>query len=308
MSKVHSPHVHSYPKIWNMGHPAITLLLLDDVIVEEKVDGSQFSFGIYNGEVACRSKGKQLILDNPEKMFTEAVATVRALAPLLRDGWTYRAEYLQTKRHNVLDYDRIPSMHLVVFDIHPGDHQHWLTHEEKAAECARIGLECVPLLHVGRIETLAELHDLTKRTSYLGGPQIEGFVIKNYSRFGKDGHPLFGKHVREDFKEQLDKSWKERHPSMSDIKADLGARLQTAARWQKAVQRMRERGELTNSPKDIGPLVREVQADLEAEAKAFVAEELMNWAWKDIVRIASRGIPEWWKGRLLERQVAGESE
>lgn len=32
---------HSYPKLYAMGHRAIADILLDDVIVQEKVDGSQ---------------------------------------------------------------------------------------------------------------------------------------------------------------------------------------------------------------------------------------------------------------------------
>jgi hypothetical protein len=52
---------NSYPKVYNMGHAAIADLLLDDVLVEEKVDGSQFSFGVFEhpeqGRVLkCRSK------------------------------------------------------------------------------------------------------------------------------------------------------------------------------------------------------------------------------------------------------------
>ena len=41
----------SYPKVYNLGHKAITDLLLDPIIVEEKVDGSQFSFGMIDGQL-----------------------------------------------------------------------------------------------------------------------------------------------------------------------------------------------------------------------------------------------------------------
>ncbi len=72
--------------------------------MEEKVDGSQFSFGIFNGEIKCRSKGAQLVIDAPEKMFIPAVNVVRELAPLLKDGWTYRGEFLGRPKHNTLCY------------------------------------------------------------------------------------------------------------------------------------------------------------------------------------------------------------
>jgi hypothetical protein len=54
----------------------VTSLLLDPVIVEEKLDGSQFSFGRFGGELKCRSKGAQPNLFAPEKMFDIAVEVV----------------------------------------------------------------------------------------------------------------------------------------------------------------------------------------------------------------------------------------
>jgi len=36
--------LNSYPSIYNLGHHAIATLLDAPVLVEEKVDGSQFSF------------------------------------------------------------------------------------------------------------------------------------------------------------------------------------------------------------------------------------------------------------------------
>ncbi len=297
--------VRSYPKLWNVGHSAIVELLCDDVLVEEKVDGSQFSFGIFNGELRCRSKGKEQILDAPDKMFEQAIASIRKLAPNLRDGWTYRGEYLAKPQHNTLPYNRIPRMHIALFDVNPCDGQ-WLTRAEKEAEADRIGLEIVPVMFEGRLEHIGQLEDLLKQSSFLGGTQIEGVAIKNYHRFGRDGKPLFGKHVREDFKEQHNKEWKTKHQSMSDIRDALGKQFQAPARWQKAVQRLRDDGRLTGTPQDIGALMKEVQADLGEEAKSEVAAELMKWAWPHIVRVASRGLPEWYKQKLLEKQFGGE--
>lgn len=301
-----SERIHGYGKIHNVGHAAVSALLMDDVIVEEKVDGSQFSMGVFGGELRARSKNFELVLDNPEKMFATAVQTAQKLAPLLKDGWTYRGEYLQSKNHNHLTYDRVPVDHVVLFDVNPG-HGSWLTREEKEAEAARIGLEIVPTLFSGRLDHLGQLEELVKRSSYLGGPQIEGVVIKNYHRFGRDGHPLFGKHVREDFKEQQNADWKTKHKSMSDIRDELGQSFRMPARWQKAVQRLRESGELTMSPKDIGNLIKVAQADLASETKEEVQKALMDWAWPHIQRVAIRGLPEWWKQKLLEAQFAESS-
>ena len=82
--------IHSYPNVYAIGHAAIRDLLQGDVTVEEKIDGSQFSFGVIDGELQCRSKGKQIIIDAPEKMFTEAVAMAKYISSVLQPGWVYR--------------------------------------------------------------------------------------------------------------------------------------------------------------------------------------------------------------------------
>ena len=101
---------HSYPSPKAVGHGMIRHLFLDDVTVEEKIDGSQFSMGVFgpDRELRCRSKGAQLNLYAPEKMFIQAIETAKRLAPLLTEGYTYRCEYLQKPKHNALAYDRIP--------------------------------------------------------------------------------------------------------------------------------------------------------------------------------------------------------
>jgi len=51
--------LNSYPKVYNLGHAAIVHLFDEPVTVEEKVDGSQFSFALIDGELSARSKGKE---------------------------------------------------------------------------------------------------------------------------------------------------------------------------------------------------------------------------------------------------------
>lgn len=87
--------IHSYPSVYQVGHRAIADIFKSIVLIEEKLDGSQFSFGMVDGELVCRSKGKQLLLDAPEKMFSRAVEVVKGLH--LTDGWIYRGEYFQRR-------------------------------------------------------------------------------------------------------------------------------------------------------------------------------------------------------------------
>lgn len=139
--------------------------------------------------------------------------------------------------------------------------------------------------------------------SSLGGAKIEGVVIKNYHRFSHiDGKALMGKYVSEAFKEVHRKEWA--RPTRADFMEVLIEQYRTEARWNKAVQHIAERGELQNAPQDIGVLIREVQQDVFSEEEAAIKEQLWAWAKPMIQRGAIKGLPEWWKQKLLERQDA----
>jgi hypothetical protein len=78
----------------------------------------------------------------------------------------------------------------------------------------------------------------------------------------------------------------------------------TEARWEKAVQHLRDDGALTDSPKDIGALLKALNHDIDVECKDEIKDALWQMFRKDILRVASRGFPEWYKRCL----AAGEAE
>lgn len=290
---------HSYPKVWSIGHGAAAELFHDAVIIEEKVDGSQFSFGVIDGVLRIKSKGQELIVDAPEKMFSKAVATVFMLQHHLTPGWTYRCEYLQKPKHNVLAYDRTPTDYLILFDVNTGE-ESYLSRADKEKEAERLGLEVVPLLYVGKVQGVEELKALLDRTSILGGQKIEGFVVKNYAKFGPDKKALIAKYVSEAFKEIHGKTWKTENPGVGDIIQQLIGKYKTSARWDKAIIHLKEAGTIEGSPRDIGKLVNEVKKDAELECSAEIAQDLLNWALPQILRAMTGGLPEYYKQKLLE--------
>lgn len=295
-----SGHIHSYGKIYNLGHYALDDLLNGPVVVEEKIDGSQFSFGRVDGVLLARSNGADLNVDAPEKMFERAIDTAKELFPILEPGCIYRGEYLQKPKHNTLCYNRIPAKHVIIFDVDEGN-QSYMSPLSKKGECERIGLECVPEFLSDNF-TLEQFKALLETESVLGGQKIEGVVIKNYERFGSDGKTLMGKYVSEEFKEIHRKDWKERNPCGLDIKEAISESLRTPARWNKAIQHLTERGELQNAPQDIGALLKEVNLDVLAECGEEIRQQLFKWAWPDISRQIIRGLPQWYKDRLAEKQ------
>lgn len=299
METVISTSWHSYGKIFSLGHAGIKDLLLDPVNVSEKLDGSQCSFGLIQGELRVRSKGAELNLIAPEKMFTKGVEVIKTLP--LHPEWTYRAEYFNGPAHNVLHYDRIPNHHLMVFDVNIGQEE-YLSPAEVKIEAERLGLESVPILFQGILDRIELLRELLETTSILGGQKIEGVVIKNYSRFGKDGKALMGKFVSEEFKEIHAKEWGEANPKQGDIIQLLVEKYRTPARWNKAIQHLKEKGLLENSPKDIGLLIKELGEDLRTECEGEIKEDLYKWAIDKIVRGATSGLPQHYKELLMKSQ------
>lgn len=295
----------SYPKVYAIGHPAVDGLLGGDVIVEEKVDGSQFSFGVVDGILRVRSKNQEMPVDAPQQMFERAVEVVTSIRGVLRPGWIYRCEYLQSPQHNCLTYARVPDNHLVLLDVEV-DASRFLPPEGKDAEALRLGISPVPVLSVGRVESPAGLKSYLERESFLGGSLVEGVVVKNYARFGKDGKVLMGKYVSEAFKERHKVAWKASNPTQGDVLTRLGDEYATEARWRKAVQHLTEAGMLKSDPSDIGMLMKEVERDFVEECKEEIAAELWKWARGHLIRRVRRGLPEWYKDELLARAF-GES-
>lgn len=291
--------IHSYPSVYAIGHRAINGIFNDPVVVEEKIDGSQFSFGLIDGVLFCRSKGKVLILDAPEKMFSRAVASVMDIQFIIHPGWVYRCEYLEKPKHNTIAYDRIPAKHLIGFDICPGLEE-YLSPEEKRAEFERIGLETVPLLHAGKVEGVGVFNEFLDRVSILGGAKIEGVVVKNYSMFTQEKKVAMGKYVSEAFKELHEGEWRKANPPDKDITQQLIDRYKTPARWNKAIQHLRDRGELDESPRDIGNLMREVGQDVLRECEGEIKDILFEHYWKQIQRGITSGLPEWYKQELAQ--------
>lgn len=296
----------SYTKIHALGHRLIRDIFQGKVYVEEKIDGSQISFGVFGDELKIRSRGGPIHLGAPDKMFAQAVATIRIMADrgLLRDGWTYRGEYLAKPNHNVLAYGRIPLNFIIGWDISDGL-ESYLSYEDKKNEFDRIGLETTPLLHYGEVADIQFFRRFLERESILGAQKIEGVVVKNYSKFLPDGKLMVGKFVSEAFKEIHNGVWKEANPSNSDVVDGLIESYKTPARWAKAVQRLREAGQLEDSPRDIGKIVAEIPKDIFEEETDAIKERLFQHFAPKIRRGCVGGVAEWYKEQLLKKSFEG---
>lgn len=302
--------IPSYGKIFAIGSSGTENALVGDVVIQEKVDGSMFGFGLNeDGNITMRSKGKTFAIPDVdeaiplvvEKMFKKAGESVFRFRELLKkcskDTYFY-AEFLQSPKHNTLKYDHPPKNNLVLFDGMMNGR--WMSRQELEASAASFEIDIIPELYHG-IATVDTIKSLLTTPSYLGEVILEGVVIKNYEQtilIGGHIFPLFTKYVREEFKELHTVDWKIRQPK--DTLKDYVDAFASDARWQKAIIHSREKGELTNSLKDIGPLMKVVEKDIVEEEEQNIKNVLYKMFIKDILRAGTRGFPEWYKGKLLE--------
>ena len=297
--------MRGYNEIYNLGHKEILDLFQDPVEVTEKIDGSQFSFGTFDGELKCRSHNEMIQFGQSPKMFQKAIETIIKLEPTLKPNWTYRTELLAKPKHNTLCYDRVPKKNLIVFNIDRGMDD-YLSYEEMQKEAERLGLECVALLAYDRFNSIESFVKLLDMTSCLGGSKIEGVVIKNYFRLGeKSRRTLMGKYVSEKFRERNKKKRKEKNVSQADL---IGQEFKTEARWDKAIIHLEEQDKITYTLQDIPLLFKEVNRDVLEECTDEIKEKLFKWAWKNISRTITKGLAEYYKKKLLEKQFQVKTE
>lgn len=285
--------IPSYPKVQHLTHRLIGEQLLDGtVMVQEKVDGSQLSWALSDsGSLMVRSRSGPV--DGSNGMFELALRSLQERAKLLRPGVVYRGEYLSRPKHNILAYGRVPKGNIALWDVSVGDQ--YRGPGELRTIAGHLGLECVPTLFYGNSITAEGLRALVDGPSFLGGIR-EGIVVKNYAKRDEDGKLLCAKLVADAFREVRGQPKK-----ASGAPADIVARaFGTTARWHKALQHLREAGEIEGSVRDIGKLVAEVQRDMAEESLEEMKERLWKVCEKDIMRTTVRGVADWYKDLLME--------
>lgn len=264
---------------------------------------SQFGFGKENGRLFARSKGKEQDLDNPDMMFELGVEYIKRIADLIPDNMTFYGEYLNKPKHNTLAYDNIPKNHIALFGAYNSATREHFSMSYVEAFAKKFNMDTVPVLYRGSEATPEMVLELVKdRVSYLGGQNIEGVVVKAYKPWMFLGQipqtVMSGKYVTEEFKEVHNKNWKAENTGKGKLEVAI-SQYRSEARWNKAIQHLRDDGRLTESPKDIGELIKEVRKDISLEEKENIKDQLWSIFKNDFLSYATSGLPQWYKEKLV---------
>jgi hypothetical protein len=293
---------NSYPKVWQVGHGQVKDIFTKTVLVQEKIDGSQFSFGLIEGRLRIKSHHQDISdIVGEYGLFSEAIAYVRELhsGGKLHPEWTYRGEVLQKPCHNRLTYERVPKHSIVGLDVATGLEQ-YANYTDCVAAFAKLDLEVVPYYHYGIIDNPDTIKTFLDRRPLLGGKMIEGIVIKAYGVYGEDKHTLMAKYVNPAFREISDQP--ENQKSV-DFTTSLIETYRSEARWEKVIQSFREKG-LGAEVKDIGPMIGSLTKDIQEECGEEIAKKLWKRYWPHIARGCTNGFAEYFKRKLMEGSFA----
>lgn len=296
-----------YPKIISLGGKGTEEIFMDEIICEEKIDGS--SVRLYNDNkilrIGSHKKELSLNIDIPDaKMFKPFLIWIKEnenkLLELIPNKHILFGEMSQNQ--NILKYNQ--KHPIILFDIAKVtefgldfiDNYSVLVDYSK-----RLQIPVVPLLYKGRVTDKEELMELLNKESFLGNTKVEGVVVKNYARPNRFGRELFAKIVNEDFKEIHQKVWKgQKYKAIEEIIAE---KYFTSARLQKAIQRAKEEGKYEGELRDLSYLIGDVIKDIREENGEDIKEEVFQVYWRIISRIISGRVPMEYK-KFLEEKIS----
>ncbi len=198
-----------YNKIKIVGHEdneGIFSDPLDEIVIEEKLDGANFRFMIKDGHLIFGSKNQQLTSDegidtNVQKSFLRAVNFVRERALEEKDvkGFEEYEKYIfygecMTRHTMSYDWEKIPPY--LGFDIYDTEKGEYLGINDARLLFDVLNLPFVPIVKITTAGALKILSEEMVPLSKYSPHQAEGIVFKNYKK------QIFAKLVREEFKEK----------------------------------------------------------------------------------------------------------
>lgn len=185
----------------------VKALLGGHTVFEEKVDGGVVGLA-WNGDMHL-AIGKHSMInpyDNSKKFYglnSWIYANYEKIQKIPL-GWIIFGEWLRSQ-HNIF-YNNLPD-YFVAFDVWNG--HRYLDLQNRSDMLHRLGFAEVPLIYSGDnldvedVLCIADGLSVSNKSRFSSSEIFEGVVIKNYDK------QLYGKYVRREFLESIEKHWLE---------------------------------------------------------------------------------------------------
>jgi RNA ligase (TIGR02306 family) len=183
-SEPNHPLFQRYTEIENLRNFPDVFAPGEEVVVSEKIHGTNARIGWVEGKLLAGSHGLQRKRPEPEEIatntywFPSTLEPVRSLLDELRQGHAVAILYgeIYGSRVQSLHYGQRAGLGFAAFDVLVGEH--YLDYDDFAALCARHGVATVPLLERG-LFSLARIAELSRGQTALPDQHIrEGVVVR----------------------------------------------------------------------------------------------------------------------------------
>ena len=280
----------------------------DHVIIQEKINGSQFTIFKKDGELHFYNRNKEV---GPKgDPYINAYLSLQKKKEFFNEGLFYHGEAMKTIKTNNASYKRMPRYYWMVYEIQREDGS-LLTPDEMTTNLLGTGIETTQVLYdshknqsilslqevIDQLMAQIESNDIE---SCLGNIP-EGIVIKVLK--GTTNYRF--KRVRSVFAE-MSQSKRDKIEQVSDIDfiREIGEIYNTDGRREKAVQHMKEKDIYNekNINANIGPMVHELDDDLLKEAEEDIKNMLFVRFFPEISKVARGDVPAFLRNKEKEKE------
>jgi hypothetical protein len=254
-----------YPHIERLTSDEVDGLLIGACYVFPKIDGTNASVWLEDGEIRAGSRTRELSTEQDNAGFFDAIRQDERIKALLTEYPTWRIYGEWLVPHTLRTYRQDAWRKFYVFDILGNDR--FVTYDEYAPVLDRYGIDYIPLLV--RVENPTEewlVKKLESNTFLIqdGAGVGEGLVVKRYDFVNRYGRTTWAKIVRNEFKEANGKVFGAGTVEMKGgIEAELAQEFVTLGRIDKILEKMREDAPFTS--KRIPELFNRVWNDVITE-------------------------------------------
>ncbi len=272
------------------------------VIVQEKVDGSQFSVQNIDGVLHFSNKGK--IIPGKSQIYINTFVSLANKLSYFKEGYIYHGEAMRSLRPNTIVYDRVPRYYWILYEVIRISDNYMLTPEEVKEMIVGTNIEFLEPLYDNKYDEIPKntykdivddimLNISTNKLQSLLGGVPEGVVFKAINRVddGTYRHRK-NKFVRKEFAE-LNHTRKSKIADVSDDEfiESIGLIYNVEPRFQKAKQHLEENNKWkSNNNANVGSMVGELDIDLLKEAEEDIKNMLFCRFWESIKKNARKDL------------------
>lgn len=264
---------HKYKKIYRLGYEDVKDIFLnseDKIIIQEKIDGSNFRFMIKDGYIIFGSRTQELTEDKEhkyQKNFQRCIEFIRDTLNGIGDLSKFNNCIFYGEnciKHSLTyDWDKIPPF--LGFDIYNLELDEYVDFEQIKEVFEMLHLPIVPIIKeiTAKEAIMEKIDDSYVPQSVYAPRQAEGVVFKNYER------QLFAKYVTDQFKEKNKETFGGGKKLANDDSERFVAEYCTNSRIDKSIFKLIDEG-------------NKLEMQLMAKLPRMVWNDIWEEEWQDI--------------------------